>query len=293
MFLLFVLETERAVSRYKHIFCFRMNQIVFTMNENLSSSNRLTLVSVPAEQRKPRLRDLLRQLLGMVYQRLKMILWSIVNAFRYSGALPPTSKWIGLALLALLLLNADFDYAFRFEDRHGGTGLGYPVAQSAGFENSEFAPADPQSLREKKVLEYIDRYASIAIGEMQRTGVPASITLAQAIIESRSGESRLAAEINNHFGIKCFSKTCKKGHCRNFSDDHHKDFFRRFASVEDSYRAHSEVVLNPRYTSLLRGRKDHASWARALEAGGYATGSRYAEKLCSVIARYRLARFDR
>jgi hypothetical protein len=293
MFLFFVLETERAETRYKHIFCFRTNQIVFSMNENLSSSNRLTLISVPGKQRKSRLRDLIRQLLWIVFQRLTMIFIMIVNAFRTGGAMPPAAKWMALVLLALLLLNADFDYALRFGDRTGGAFLGYPVAQTAGFENSEFAPADPQSLREKKVLEYIDRYAALAIGEMQRTGVPASITLAQAIIESRSGESRLATEINNHFGIKCFSKTCKKGHCRNFSDDHHKDFFRRFASVEDSYRAHSEIVLNPRYTSLLRGRRDHGSWARALEAGGYATGSRYAEKLCSVIARYRLARFDR
>jgi flagellum-specific peptidoglycan hydrolase FlgJ len=81
---------------------------------------------------------------------------------------------------------------------------------------------------------YIRRFAHVARAEMDQYGIPASITLAQGLLESQAGNSPLAKEANNHFGIKCFSKRCKKGHCRNFSDDHHKDFFRTYPSAWES-----------------------------------------------------------
>jgi hypothetical protein len=257
----------------------------------------LILISSGNGPGEPGFRELLWKLLRLLSVRFLgaahgLRSWLLVRwrALR----LPGWAKLACLATLALFLLNADFDYALQLRtDCAPAAYLGHPYVQNAAFELSEFAPAEPESLRELQVRAYVDRYAELAVREMHRTGVPASITLAQAIIESRSGDSRLAKDLNNHFGIKCFSRSCQKGHCKNYTDDHHKDFFRRFGSVEDSYRAHSQVVLHPRYTSLLRGRKDHASWAKALESGGYATGSRYAEKLCSVIARYRLDRFDR
>jgi flagellum-specific peptidoglycan hydrolase FlgJ len=160
-------------------------------------------------------------------------------------------------------------------------------------ENSEFAPSDPDKLDKLTTEQYIKKYKHIAISEMKRTKVPASITMAQAIIESACGNSRLARQINNHFGIKCHSRTCKKGHCMNYSDDTHKDFFRKFKTAEESYVAHSAVVLNKRYTSLLRGRTDYKSWAHALQNGGYATGKKYAAKLIRVIEMYGLDKLDK
>lgn len=160
-------------------------------------------------------------------------------------------------------------------------------------ENSEFAPSDPDKLDKLSVEQYIKRYKKIAISEMKRTRVPASITMAQAIIESASGNSRLARQINNHFGIKCHSRNCKKGHCMNYSDDSHKDFFRKFKTPEESYIAHSAVVLKERYTSLLKGRTDYKSWANALQKGGYATGKKYAAKLIRVIETYKLYELDK
>jgi flagellum-specific peptidoglycan hydrolase FlgJ len=160
-------------------------------------------------------------------------------------------------------------------------------------EDSEFAPADPDQLDKLTAEEYIKKYKNIAIQEMRKHKIPASITLAQAIIESRSGDSRLARDLNNHFGIKCHSRTCCKGHCKNYTDDHHKDFFRSFKTVEESYKAHSLVVLQDRYVSRVKNRKDYRSWAKALQDGGYATGKQYASKLIRVIERYKLNKYDR
>jgi flagellum-specific peptidoglycan hydrolase FlgJ len=160
-------------------------------------------------------------------------------------------------------------------------------------DDSEFAPANPDDIDELSAEEYIKKYKNIAIKEMRRTGVPASITLAQAIIESRSGNSRLAKNLNNHFGIKCHSRTCKAGHCKNYTDDSHKDFFRNFKTVEDSYKSHSFVVLKPRYTNRLNGKKDYKTWAYALQNGGYATGKNYASKLMRIIDKYKLYKYDK
>lgn len=159
-------------------------------------------------------------------------------------------------------------------------------------EQSEFAPANPDKLSGGDIGRYIHKYKHLAISEMRRTGIPASITLAQGIIESRSGSSRLARQLNNHFGIKCFSKSCKKGHCHNFTDDHHKDFFRNFKTVDQSFIEHSKVVLLPRYANKAKKSKDYKHWAWALQNGGYATGRQYANKLIKIIERHRLYLYD-
>ena len=87
---------------------------------------------------------------------------------------------------------------------------------------------------------------------MEKYGIPASISLAQGLIESRAGSSKLAVNNNNHFGIKCFSRHCRKGHCTNFTDDTHKDFFRKFPSPWESWRAHSQLLSSGRYTKLRK-----------------------------------------
>ena len=128
---------------------------------------------------------------------------------------------------------------------------------------------------------------------MNTHGIPSSITLAQGLLESNIGESRLAQENNNHFGIKCFSKQCAKGHCTNFNDDHHKDFFRKFSTLEESYAAHSQLLQKDRYQNLFRLKKtDYKGWARGLKKAGYATDPQYAEKLIRIIEDLELYQYD-
>lgn len=147
--------------------------------------------------------------------------------------------------------------------------------------------------KRRRQLQYVDIYLDIARREMKEFGIPVSITLAQGLLESNAGQSRLATQNNNHFGIKCFSKTCKKGHCRNFSDDHHKDFFRVYDTPEESYDAHSHLLLNDRYGELFKlDPTDYIGWAFGLKKAGYATDKYYAEKLIYLIEDLALYRYD-
>ncbi len=143
-------------------------------------------------------------------------------------------------------------------------------------------------------LEYVERFAPIATAEMRKYGIPASIILAQGLLESNAGGSPLARKTNNHFGIKCFSKRCKRGHCANFTDDSHKDFFVKYANTWGSYRAHSRFLKNtPRYAALFQlDNDDYMGWARGLAKAGYATDKKYAEKLVAIIENLGLERYD-
>lgn len=155
---------------------------------------------------------------------------------------------------------------------------------------------DPAIVAEKKRIldSYIKRFAPIAVQEMKEYGIPASITLAQGLLESNAGDSRLAKDANNHFGIKCFSKSCGKGHCKNYTDDTHKDFFRVYTNVWESYRAHSLFLQRNRYKHLLKLKKtDYKAWAHGLRKAGYATDKRYAYKLINIIEVLDLQRFDK
>ena len=166
-------------------------------------------------------------------------------------------------------------------------------AVSIGNELSfNLSPAAPEELREQNVKVYIERYSKVAVDEMDKFGIPASISMAQAIVESRSGTSVLAARNNNHFGIKCFSKSCPKGHCSNFTDDHHKDFFRKFGNATDSWREHSQFLMKYRYRDLLKYGKNYHVWAKGLRDFGYATDKNYDKKLVSIIERYELFKLD-
>ena len=141
--------------------------------------------------------------------------------------------------------------------------------------------------------KYVERYVRVALAEKEKFGIPASITLAQGLLESDAGCSRLAKANNNHFGIKCFSKRCKKGHCSNYSDDHHKDFFRIYVSVWRSFRNHSEFLQKKRYRKCFELEvTDYKGWARELSKAGYATDPKYADKLIGVIEGLELWQFD-
>ncbi len=146
----------------------------------------------------------------------------------------------------------------------------------------------------KKQKAYIKKYADLAKKEMKNYGIPASITLAQGLLESNAGESKLAKNNHNHFGLKCFSRKCKKGHCSNFTDDSHKDFFKIFKSPADSYHAHSKLLRNgSRYNGLFKLKKDdYKGWARGLRKAGYATDPNYDKKLIRLIEELKLYHYD-
>ncbi len=166
-----------------------------------------------------------------------------------------------------------------------------PIKQTTSM-SFDLSPASPEDLREQSVKGYIERYSKVAVAEMDKFGIPASITMAQAIVESRSGNSVLAVKNNNHFGIKCFSKSCPKGHCTCFTDDHHKDFFFVYKSAAESFRAHSHFLMKYRYRDLLNYGKNYRVWAKGLRDFGYATDKNYDKKLISVIERYELFKLD-
>ena len=138
------------------------------------------------------------------------------------------------------------------------------------------------------VQQYINQYRDIAITEMQRTGVPAAITLAQGIHESGSGKSNLVMRSNNHFGIKC--KNTWTGRTVRHDDDASQECFRAYDSAFQSYKDHSDFLRNSqRYAFLFQyDPADYQSWARGLKQAGYATNPRYAPVLISMIEKYRL-----
>ena len=140
--------------------------------------------------------------------------------------------------------------------------------------------------------EYIERYKSIAVAHMERYGIPASITMAQGILESDAGNSALSLSSNNHFGIKC--KKNWTGRKVYHDDDAKGECFRAYPSVEESYQDHAEFLdSSPRYDSLFSyPSNDYRSWARGLKAAGYATAPDYAERLVSIIEKYNLHLLD-
>ncbi len=138
------------------------------------------------------------------------------------------------------------------------------------------------------VRDYINHYKDLAIAEMQRTGVPAAIKLAQGIHETAAGQSRLVTKANNHFGIKCKSEWT--GQSISHDDDARGECFRKYASAEDSYKDHSNFLKkSPRYASLFElDPTDYEGWANGLKRAGYATNPRYPQVLIKLIEEYGL-----
>ncbi len=140
--------------------------------------------------------------------------------------------------------------------------------------------------------EYISKYQLIAIEEMKRSGIPASVTMAQACLESSNGNSELSRLSSNHFGIKC--KSTWRGKKIYYDDDRKNECFRKYKSVEDSYRDHSDFLVgNPRYASLFElASDDYRGWAKGLKKCGYATAGNYDNLLIKIIEDYQLYRLD-
>ena len=153
-------------------------------------------------------------------------------------------------------------------------------------------PAFSQIRWNSAYQQYVDQYKDIAIEQMQRYHIPASITLAQGLLESGAGRSQLTRTSNNHFGIKCNNSWT--GRRTYHDDDQRNDCFRVYDSAYDSYEDHSKFLSgNVRYSSLFRLKPtDYKGWAKGLKAAGYATSPVYAEKLIEIIQLYKLYQFD-
>ncbi len=151
------------------------------------------------------------------------------------------------------------------------------------------------SFGQKKITveQYVSKYRSLAQSEMTRTGIPASITLAQGILESGFGNSELAKKARNHFGIKCHTGWKGKGYY--MDDDERNECFRVYSSPEESYIDHSEFLVGrARYNSLFElSPTDYKGWAKGLKKAGYATNPKYATILIGLIDKYNLHQYDK
>ncbi len=145
--------------------------------------------------------------------------------------------------------------------------------------------------QKEKVQLYIDIYKDIAMQEMQRSGVPAAITLAQGILESRFGESELSQKSNNHFGIKC--KLDWNGERVYSDDDTKQECFRKYNTPQESYKDHSNFLKSREHYAWLfkLDPTDYAAWAKGLKKSGYATESDYPERLIELVERYNLNQY--
>jgi LysM repeat protein len=140
--------------------------------------------------------------------------------------------------------------------------------------------------------EYVKKYKSLAISEMDKFNIPASIILAQGILESGNGNSRLAKNGKNHFGIKCHNNW--NGKTIRWNDDSKRECFRKYKSVAESYRDHSEFLSNRgHYSPLFKlSMTDYKGWAKGLQKAGYATNNRYSTLLIRIIEENNLHQFD-
>ncbi len=226
----------------------------------------------------PNLEDILQHLL-MGLQRITIALkhrLSEVVSTIWGDLQIPWFKLIVLGIIAYALLVKDMQFNIALQAPAGG-GIGLLPASGGEDGGSalnmayqgDLTPASVASLKEEKARAFIKRYAPVAVAEMKKYGIPASIKMGQALIESQAGQSRLALQSNNHFGIKCKAK-CRGCTCRNYADDGAFDMFRVFENPWESWREHSELLQIERY----RGLKQHA------------------QKLIDVIEKYQLHQLD-
>lgn len=150
----------------------------------------------------------------------------------------------------------------------------------------------PKSTTKSTTVQYIEKYREVAKKEMERHGIPASITLAQGILESGSGNGELASRSNNHFGIKCHKSW--RGQRVYHDDDKKQECFRKYANPIYSFSDHSLFLTGrSRYAFLFKLPKDdYKGWAKGLKKAGYATDRKYPQKLISLIERYELYAYD-
>ena len=169
----------------------------------------------------------------------------------------------------------------------------YPSEESKKNGNETLESTSITTVTTNTVEEYIAYYSTIAKSNMERYGIPASITMAQAILESGAGKGELVQKANNHFGIKCH--TGWTGEVAYHDDDARGECFRKYPDPRMSFEDHSKfLTTRSRYAALFKLKKDdYKGWARGLREAGYATDKRYPEKLIGLIERYGLDQYDR
>ncbi len=283
-------------SKYQHI----QLEIVDTRNQTTSMEIQQKQATgtqlVPVKSAIPSLEEIFQYFLLWIRHWL-LQLYAFGKSYDFGNLSRFKIPWLQIALLALalfILLKKDMQFNIALKAPAGALLAGEDEQSSQLVHQSlnPYAPVSPAMLADKETAAFIKKYADLARHEMSLSGVPASIKMAQALIESRAGNSKLAKLNNNHFGMKCFSQKCKKGHCSNFFDDHHKDFFRKYTDPKESWRSHSRLLSQGRYKHLAQYGKDYKKWAKGLKAAGYATDKRYDIKLINTIEKYQLYRLD-
>lgn len=166
-----------------------------------------------------------------------------------------------------------------------------PVEPSVETKVDEVEINTPKTSFEDPTVAYIANFNAIAMEEMRKYKIPASITLAQGILESGSARGRLAVEANNHFGIKCHEWTGDRIY---HDDDASQECFRKYARAEESFEDHSAFLTGrSRYGDLFKlDEDDYRAWAKGLRTAGYATDRKYPEKLIGLIERFQLYKYD-
>ncbi len=209
------------------------------------------------------------------------------------------TKWIPLLALLLLLVVSCKSKKRSVTSKKGTTTEKVVVKDKGGKVIVQPNDKTPQTNRPSAnapyaevVAFYIDTYSGIAKDEMLQYGIPASITLAQGILESGAGRGDLTKRANNHFGIKCHNSWTGD---RVYHDDDEKgECFRKYRDAKYSFRDHSLFLTQrSRYQGLFKLRKDdYKGWAKGLKKAGYATDPKYPNKLISIIERYNLTQYD-
>lgn len=207
----------------------------------------------------------------------------------------PWARMSFLVLLGWFLLGNSPGISKGFKNPIIKSGLLLPASGEAKKEDvreKDLTPISPELLKNPSVKSFVEQFQQVARDEMKLYGIPASIKMGQAIIESQAGKSVLARQSKNFFGIKCKSK-CLGCTCKNYADDNKYDMFRVFDTAWESWRAHSELLCNPRYSKLSLYGKDYKKWAKGLKKAGYATDPSYDKKLIAVIEKYNLTKLDK
>lgn len=165
-------------------------------------------------------------------------------------------------------------------------------ANTSNTSTEELEATSKVSATYSNVQDYIVSFKEIAKQNMKEYGIPASITLAQGILESGAGNGRLSREANNHFGIKCHKEW--NGPSISHDDDAAQECFRKYSDPAESYRDHSLFLTSrSRYSSLFNlDKRDYNGWAKGLKSAGYATDPKYPAKLIGIIERYELYQYD-
>ena len=166
------------------------------------------------------------------------------------------------------------------------------VVATLGNDSQVLEATSKVKVTNEMVLNYIAKYKEIAKYNMQQFGVPACITLSQALLESGSGTGSLCLQANNHFGIKC--RKDWTGPSVKYDDDALQECFRKYTDANDSFKDHSQFLLSkPWYSKLFKlDKKDYKSWAKGLKDAGYATDPQYPRKLITLIEKYKLFEID-